>query len=210
MSCFGLTYNPTVTRTWSRIQPVCIQSDPPQLLYMQHKGQVLQYKKNSLNITKQQRYAKIARGKWINRNTTWATQSETNTNPNTKSLMRVNYTGTPSCPLLNPFIIPSVLPTNSQNGVPSTPTVPPPPPSGGGGGGQAIPLVPAKQALIQLLPPDGGQLVCNIMQDICTGDILGIAPSQTCFPTSSSDVPGPIIELCYSPLLPNYFPEALS
>lgn len=53
------------------------------------KGNILQYKANSSNLTKNQRYAKIARGQWTNRTKTWATQSQTYTNPNTTSLARV-------------------------------------------------------------------------------------------------------------------------
>jgi len=57
---------------------------------MLNKGNVLQYKKNSSNLTKKQQYALIAQGKWVNRKT-WATQSASGyTNPNTKGLQRVN------------------------------------------------------------------------------------------------------------------------
>ena len=203
MSCFGTTYNPTITRTWSRIKPVCMQ-EPDYVLNEQRKGDVLQYKKNSLNITKQQRYAKIARGKWINRNTTWASQSETSTNPNTKSLMRVNYTGTPYCPPIIDPIIPPILPdNNNNNNNNNNPSVLPTPSDGGGGGGGVLPPIPTPtpEPIIPVLP-DGGQLVCNMVQEICTGEIVDIYPSQTCYPTTFSDVPGPIIELCYSENIP--------
>ena len=58
---------------------------------MIEKGNVLQYKKNSSNLTKQQRYSKIVTGKWANRNSTLATQGLQFTDPNTRKLKRVNY-----------------------------------------------------------------------------------------------------------------------
>jgi hypothetical protein len=59
-----------------------------------NKGNVLQYKKNSSNLTKKQQYAQVAKGMWTNRTKTWATQSDTYTNPNTTDLQRVNYVET--------------------------------------------------------------------------------------------------------------------
>ena len=127
MSCLGPNYRPIPQRVWSRVQAPCsveITTDTtngnvyvpltnqtiPQSQYeaekqMLLKGNVLQYKKNSSNLSKQQRYAQIARGNWTNRTTTWATQTETYTNPNTKNLLRVNSVSIPKptdIPL-NPF-----------------------------------------------------------------------------------------------------------
>jgi hypothetical protein len=59
------------------------------------KGNVLQYKKNSSSLTKNQRYSQIAKGMWTNRTKTWATQSDKYTNPNMTSLRRVNYAVVP-------------------------------------------------------------------------------------------------------------------
>ena len=56
------------------------------------KGNILQYKKNSSNLTKNQRYGQIARGLWTNRTKTWASQNVNGTaissNPNTSWLKR--------------------------------------------------------------------------------------------------------------------------
>ena len=95
----AIKYNPNPTRVWSRVQNRCstdtvdstinyakIDYDRQMLL----KGNILQYKKNSSNLTKNQRYTQIAKGMWTNRTKTWATQSLTYTNPNTTSLLRVN------------------------------------------------------------------------------------------------------------------------
>jgi len=101
------------SRVWSRTQHSC--SFAPDLRYddnfasiqyeqqMRLKGNILQYKKNSLCLTKQQRYAKIANGTWASRGKTWATQTETYSNPNTLSLLRVNYRTIETSNALNPF-----------------------------------------------------------------------------------------------------------
>jgi len=117
MSCLGPGYNPNPQRAWSRVQNPCSYNlDPPTAVYipltgqtinlqdyqydkkMLLKGNILQYKKNSSNLTKQQRYSQIAKGLWTNRTKSWASQSETSTNPNTSSLLRVNYE---TIPLMN-------------------------------------------------------------------------------------------------------------
>ena len=96
----SVKYNPVPPRAWSRVQSKCTY--PPssgdgkfaQTQYEQQmllKGNILQYKKNSSGLTKNQRYAKIAKGTWVNRTKTWATQSDTYSNPNTTSLLRVNF-----------------------------------------------------------------------------------------------------------------------
>lgn len=109
MSCLGPFYNPVPPREWSRVQNQCtyLTGSPPTTINVPllgitvpfnalayqvaliNKGNVLQYKKNSSNLTKNQRYSQIAKGMWTNRNTTWATQSDKYSNPNTQSLKRV-------------------------------------------------------------------------------------------------------------------------
>ena len=96
-------YNPTPTKVWNRVQNSCsldvssnlsfFDSQQQQMLY---KGNILQYKGNSSSITKNQRYAQIAKGKWSNRKKSWATQSDTYSNPNTSNLLRVNYSVIPT------------------------------------------------------------------------------------------------------------------
>lgn len=137
MSCLMPGYNPTPTRMWSRVQSSCslvipvnpITPDEALLLQMRRKGNALQYKANSSNLTKQQQYSLIAKGKWTNRTKTWATQSVTYTNPNTHNLLQVENT-----------------------------------------------------------------LSCT-------------SPAVICVPTSSSDVPGPIMDICYDDSLPTYYPK---
>jgi predicted RND superfamily exporter protein len=97
MSCLGVNYNPKITRTWSRNQGVCsslTQNVGSVNNYndaqVQHKYEVLQYKNNSSNLTKKQVYSLMSKGQWTARNKSWATQSQTYTNPNTNNLKRVN------------------------------------------------------------------------------------------------------------------------
>jgi hypothetical protein len=101
-------YNPQPPRVWNRVQHECstingsnnndnsnntIVSEIDKQMLL--KGNILQYKKNSANLTKNQRYSKIAKGQWTNRTKTWATQSQTYSNPNTSNLLRVNYSKLP-------------------------------------------------------------------------------------------------------------------
>ena len=101
-SPYQVKYLPVPPRLWSRVQNECslnlgvgnslnyaVFDYKRQSLL---KGNILQYKKNSSNLTKKQRYSQIAKGMWTNRTTTWATQSDSYTNPNTNSLRRVNFT----------------------------------------------------------------------------------------------------------------------
>jgi hypothetical protein len=111
-------YNPVPTRAWSRVQDSCSQQAynstvpnsgippfDPAAKQMQHKGNVLQNKANSSCLTKSQVYSKIAKGMWVNRTKTWATQSQTYTNPNTNNLLRI-YTKTTT--LTNPNTNPNI------------------------------------------------------------------------------------------------------
>lgn len=97
------SYNPQPPRVWSRVQHACstINDNNDNTItsgigsQMLLKGNILQYKKNSSNLTKNQRFSKIAKGQWTNRTKSWATQSQTYSNPNTSSLLRVNYSKIP-------------------------------------------------------------------------------------------------------------------
>ena len=85
MACFNENcYLPRPPRAWSRVQNSCSLIDNvsgnstlflDKDMQMLVKGNILQYKANSSNLTKTQKYSKIAKGQWINRNTTWAIQN---------------------------------------------------------------------------------------------------------------------------------------
>jgi len=223
MSCLGPNYNPVPPREWARYNTPCtsgtISISPFEAynLAVLAKGNILQYKNNSANITKQQRYAQIARGKWTNRTTTWASQTQTTTNPNVKSLKRNGYTGSADgintkfdpriCPPPVPIVIYGGLPAIGTGGGTTTPIIPPIPVNPPG----PIPILPPLQdvpVVPELIIPDGGTLQCNIVEDICTGQVYNTFSTQNCYPTSASDVPGPIIYLCYnSNGLPTYYPK---
>ena len=257
MACFAFNGQPPrPPRVWSRVQGICSTLPVDTIgpleagtIAMASKVNVLQYKKNSSNITKQQRYSQIAKGMWTNRNTTWASQSVTTTMPNTLSLKRVNYktiyldNGAPAnlpitCPTPTTPTIPNKLPTNpninrsiqlndTQFGIitPACPVyvIPPGPPIYiVGGPYPEVPKKPVDPIIIPVLPyikpplepvprvviPDGGNLICNISENICTGQILSATPANdNCNPSSASDVPGPIIPLCYNDALPTYYPR---
>jgi hypothetical protein len=189
MSCLGPGYNPNPTRAWSRVQSQCTYLSPDETattayipvlkksvplgdvqyeLSMINKGNVLQYKCNSANITKSQKYSLIAKGAW-NRKKVWATQTQSYSNPNSNSFQRVNYPG-----------IISVKPGTSQ---------------------QAAELCQNNTI------PDGGNLNGHLIVNQCTGAVIQKLVNNNCFPTSCSDVPGPIIGLCYNNNFQTWYPK---
>jgi len=225
MSCLGPNYNPQPPREWSRFEnncayvnnpnPINVQNGRVYAYEVQRKGNILQYKKNSSNLTKQQRYSQIARGMWTNRTTTWATQTQTYTNPNTNSLRRSNFTNfntTTLAPTTEPITCPtSVVQTNyslpaNNGGTGPAPIIPPPPPPVP----PSNPVLPPSIAVpvpTNTIIPDGGTLICTISENLCTGEIYSVTGNQDCYPTSDSDVPGPVIGLCYNDGLPTYYPR---
>lgn len=254
MPYLGSDYNPKPPREWYRFEnqcaysnvPIKIQNGQAYLLEVLKKGNILQYKKNSANITKQQRYAQIAKGMWTNRTTTWASQTQSYTNPNTGSLKRVGYvnintknvsplvnlTGTGENalnggaffsyqdvnePLTCPKTIVNVydsLPTNDggsgASGPAPAPVVPPiykPPKKDEAVDVILPPIEPVNTTPNVNIIPDGGTLICNISENICTGEVYSISKNQTWYPTSDSDVPGPIMYLFYTDGLPTYYPR---
>jgi hypothetical protein len=197
---FGGVYDPVPPRAWSRVQNICsTNNDTSGLVYLplenryiplgeaeylasiQYKGNILQYKKNSSNLTKSQRYSQIAKGMWTNRTKTWATQSQTYSNPNTTSLLRV---GTISYP--------------SNNLTPGQPLNP--------AGPYAEPPSTTFNCPNETYK-DGGNLVCNVSVNPCTGEVTQVSTVPNCAPTSDSDVPGPITFLCWNNRQQTYYPK---
>lgn len=189
MSCLGPGYNPNPTRAWSRVQSQCTYTnanetattaympilkksvpieDVPYELSLINKGNVLQYKCNSANITKSQKYSLIARGAW-NRKKVWATQTQSYSNPNSNSFQRVNYPG-----------VVSVVPGTYQ---------------------QDLELCQNNTI------PDGGNLNARLVVNQCTGAVIQKFGTNNCFPTSASDVPGPITNLCYNDNVQTWYPK---
>ena len=225
MACDNNCYLPNPPRAWSRVQHSCSffdnlqQSNFNTSVVMLNKGNILQYKKNSSNLTKQQGYSQIAKGQWTNRNTTWATQSTRGyTNPNNLSLQRANSTNVTlaNIPTTEPVtcpkpknIINNILPSGSSGGSANPEVIPPPPPP------PPVPITP-----ITMLPPaiieppiqpiviqNFGTLICGTQENICTGKIIRQPTDVICHPTTDSDVPGQITELCWNDGTPTWYPK---
>lgn len=220
MAC-PVYYNPNPTKVWYRVESPCpygtVGQDNVHEKEMMRKGNILQYKCNSSNLTKNQKYSKIARGMWTNRTKTWASQTATVSMPNTQSLRRVNYTtidlnGNPTsgpitCPKPKVPPIFNTLRINPGPGPKPGPVIPPIPPTPSENN-FAIPFTEATTVPEPVIIPDGGSLICNIVENICTGQILEVTGSNNCHPTTDSDVPGKIITLCYNKdLHQTYYPR---
>jgi hypothetical protein len=213
MSCLGPYYNLPIPREWSRVQRRCPTYDPA-IIAMLEKGNVLQYKKNSGQLTKAQRYSKVVTGTWTNRNTTWASQTQEYTYPNTKYLQRINSInvttdGIPTnlpvtCPDLNPSPYSPGLPSNTQNGN-GTPNIPPPPvnpPPVINGIPPGPNPVPPEPTVIQ----DGGELICGTLENPCTQQVIvPFTSGPLCYPSTCSNVPGPQVDLCWDPKLQTWY-----
>jgi hypothetical protein len=183
-------------------------------LALLNKGNVLQYKKNSSLLTKQQVYSKIVNGNWTNRTTTWATQSDKYTNPNTNYLKRIGgewisangeNADPPSC-VDNRLPNNKILPSN-QNMSNNNPIIPPPPPNNPNNNGNSIPMVSPD---INKTPNgilDFGNLICNTTENICTGETFTRKANSNWHPTTDSDVPGPIKELYWNPRIQTWYPR---
>ena len=192
---YNCNYLPVPPRAWFRVENRCSSDtegttlndggyDP--LIYQRaaqiKKGNVLQYKKNSSNLTKNQRYSQIAKGLWVNRTKSWATQTETYTNPNVSNLKRVGYVEYP----INDI-------------TPGTPVNP------------AGPFQPVVQIVDPKCPnltyKDGGNLICGTYQNPCTGEVKESPVQPNYHPTSDSDVPGSIQQLYWDPRIQTWYPK---
>jgi hypothetical protein len=73
-------------------------------LQMRRKAEVLQYKKNSANLTKKQRWSQMVRGFSHNKKKGWAAQNDMYTNPNIQNLLLVPGAFIMRCPDSNPNV----------------------------------------------------------------------------------------------------------
>jgi len=217
MSCLGPKYNPNPPREWTRYKPTCLNNEANTQMYM--KANILQYINNSSQLTKKQKYASLAQRKF----TSWASQSQSSF-PNIKSLKRENQTyivAPQSSNIIDSNNITSYelqdciknkknnninLPSVSGSGGNSPPPPPPPPPNERPNYPGLPPIVDTPGVPIYLIP-NGGRLICNTIENPCTGALLQKQANIICYPTSCSDVPGPIQSLCWSGRLPTFFPK---
>jgi hypothetical protein len=197
-------YNPRPPRAWSRVQGQCTFTDASNNVYQSvyipltnqtvtlaqanyedkllQKGNILQYKGNSSQLTKKQKYSQLAKGFGPNRTKVFATQSETYTNPNTTGLLRVNS---------------SILPfPNNLVGQPNNIS------------GPFQYAVPNPNGCTGFSVQDGGNLVCGTFANPCTGEIIqtGATSSVICNPASASNVPG-FSTLCWDAKVQTWFPR---
>jgi hypothetical protein len=172
-------YIPNPARDWYRVQlrldcSSNYVSGTQLSRQMLEKGNVLQYKKNSSNLTRNQKYALIARGKWTNRTKTYATQSDVCSNPNTNSLRRVGAAnvcyGISSAfqyDMLNPFQC-----------------------------NEKICFDPLEDLSFNTIV-EGGVLIGTDRVNPCTQVLEQRTFTDRCNLTSASDVPGKIQDLCW-------------
>ena len=201
-----MSYLPQPPRAWSRVQqhPYCTdpanpsstlfnpltnnnitQADANLLNQILYKGNILQYKNNSSNLSRNQRFAQIAKGKWVGKKA-YGTQGVAYTNPNTCGLYRVNSFDI--SPNTNPGFVNNVsgpyqtgLP--NPNGCPNDDTI-----------------------------TTQGTLICNTLADPCTNEIIKRYTVKKCHSITASNVPGfsnpkVIKELCWDNRIKSYFPR---
>jgi hypothetical protein len=221
MSYPNYYYLPQPPREWSRVENSCPTYNNYYEAQMIKKGNILQYKKNSGNLTNAQLYSRIAKGQWVNRNTTWSNQSTRGyTNPNTNSLKRVGATNIAIDPITGQILGPTIEPitcpqpiNNIYNNLPTTqpsstsePPVPPPPPPAPPSG-PTVPPVPQPIDIGPIVIQDGGNLICSVVENICTGETSETLSNQVCNLTTDSDVPGPIEPLCWDGTKATWYPK---
>lgn len=200
----GTCYYPIPPRVWSRVQNYCSTNKaindannnlvPSYLpngvksllqaedgMQMLLKGNILQYKKNSADLTKKQKFSQIAKGN-SSRKKCYASQSTTVTSPNTSGFMRANSVEIP-------------FPNNIAGS-----------PNNIAGPYEVLTPNPFDCPSDNLI--DGGTLLCNVVVDPCTGTVLkrNVAPNS-CYSSSYSDVPGKQIELCWISGLQTWYPR---
>lgn len=201
-----MSYLPQPPRAWSRVQqhPYCTdpinpsstlynpltdstitQADANLLNQILYKANVLQHKNTSSNLSRNQRFAQIAKGKWVGKKA-YGTQGVAYTNPNNSGLYRVN--SFEISPNTNPGSVNNVsgpyqtgLP--NPNGCPNDDTI-----------------------------TTQGSLICNTLANPCTNEIIKRYTVKKCHSITASNVPGysnpnVIKELCWDNRIKSYFPR---
>jgi len=200
-----MPYLPKPPRVWSRVQSACTFLNPNDdytsgtsvftgqpvsyaqgvyQLQLLRKGNILQYKANSAQLTKKQRYTQLAKGYGPNRTKVFGTQSDTYTNPNTTGLLRV---GGIEIPYPN-FIV----------GQPNNPSGP-----------YQYNVENPDNCNTNGSLLDGGTLVYGTYANPCSNQIIKecIRPAVICNSSTASDVPGRPVALCWKPSLESWFPK---
>ena len=197
-----MCYNPNPPRVWSRVQNPCTFI-PPNLPFQYnvfvpltnetmsqaqadygekqlYKGNILQYKANSAQLTKSQKYAQLAKCLGPSRTKIFATQSETYTNPNTTGLLRAGF---------QTYTYPNEI-VGAPNNI--------------SGPFQYNVTNPNDCSSNTVL--DGGILVCGTYANQCTNEVYSSSnrSSVICNPASASNVPGTAM-LCWNTKVQPWF-----
>jgi len=199
-------YLPKPPRVWSRVQNPCTFILPNNNNYtisyspltkqsttlaqanyetkLLYKGNILQYKVNSSQLTKKQKYSQLAKGFGPNRTKVFATQGITYTNPNTTGLLRV---ASKEIPFPNQIV-----------GEPNNP-------SGPYQYNVANPFDCSNNGILE----DGGHLICGTYVNPCSKEIISTSNPNAiiCNPSYCSDVPGRPIDLCWDSSLETWYPK---
>lgn len=228
--CLARNYLPHPPRLWNRSISPCYlfieavdvfvpylkrsipTSELGNVIAMFRKGNVLQYSANSSANTKNQTYSGIVKG-YKRRKKGWSTQTDSFTHPNISKLERINSTAIsnnpggsfffPECsskpPQVNPF--PSPSPSTAPVNYPDVPDGKQIEPTNGPISYPIVPIPAPKKMDPSIVV--GGNLISCTQEDLCSGKILtALINNVTCNPTSDSNVPGPIINLCYPKNIP--------
>lgn len=183
---------------------------------MLYKGNILQYPSQctSVGFTKRMNYARIAKGFGKYRKKGWATQTHSYTSPNPNLLHRKQFSITSNnlngeiqildCKL--PFTEDVVFPDPSNPISDLENPIFPPINTPVDTDSYEYPITPI-QPIINDSVIEGGNLQHCTRGNICSGEIREFAKKIPCFPTSASDVPGPIINLCYPSNFPAFNPR---
>jgi hypothetical protein len=198
------SYNPMPSRVWSRVQNKCTFIAPglpdqytvyipltgktlsqaqanyeDKLLY---KGNILQYKGNSAQLTKSQKYSQLSRCAGPNRTKVFATQSQIYTNPNTTGLLRTGF---------QTYTYPNEI-VGAPNNI-----------SGPFQYNVTNPNDCSSNAI-----QEGGILVCGTYANPCSGEIYVNSNTNAvvCNPAAASNVPGPGY-LCWNKKVQTWFPR---
>ena len=198
-------YLPQPPRIWSRVQSACTFLNPSDdytngisiftgqpvsyaegnyQLQLFKKGNILQYKANSAQLTKKQRYTQLAKGYGPSRTKVFGTQSDTYSNPNTTGLLRV---GGIEIPFPNQIVgQPNNISGPYQYDVAN--------PDNCNTDGSLL---------------DGGTLVCGTYINPCTNQVISETKTSAiiCNPSTASDVPGRPVALCWNPSIQPWYPK---
>jgi len=186
------------------------------VISMFRKGNVLQYSANSSANTKNQTYSNTVKG-FQKRKKVWSTQTVSFSDPNVNKLERVNSTVIsnnpngvlffPDCsnPVPNIAPFPSPSPSTAPVNYPDVPDGTQNEPTNGP---VAYPIIPVPSVKLEPSIIDGGNLHSCTQEDFCSGKISTyFMDNFNCYPTSDSNVPGPIINLCYPKNIPVTIPR---